>query len=292
MVRRTGEATGVSDVPRGPGWWQASDGRWYPPQSAPIPPTANQAAPYPGPQKVNGLAVASMVLGILWLWFVGSILALIFGYVSKSQIDKSRGTQSGRGMAVAGIVLGWVGLFFVLALIAAITLLGNNASSKFNTVASPIGGDTTTRRTSPIPSSNNAAPSAGGVPCVAVSDPLPPGAPDVSVKVGPPPAELVSEDLKIGNGAVVTTASTLSVNYIGVSCSTGKIFDSSYSRGQPASFPLANVIQGWQQGLTGMKVGGQRLLGIPPALAYGADGRPGIAPNETLWFVVEVLGVS
>ncbi|MBI2169625.1 MAG: DUF4190 domain-containing protein [Actinobacteria bacterium] len=56
------------------------------------------------------MAVASMVLGILWLYWLGSILALIFGYVAKSQIDQSRGTQGGRGMAVAGIVLGWVGV--------------------------------------------------------------------------------------------------------------------------------------------------------------------------------------
>jgi hypothetical protein len=56
------------------------------------------------------LAIAALVLGILWLYGVGSILALIFGYVAKSQIDASGGTQQGRGMAVAGIVLGWVGV--------------------------------------------------------------------------------------------------------------------------------------------------------------------------------------
>lgn len=134
--------------------------------------------------------------------------------------------------------------------------------------------------------------SAAGKPCVALADPLPAGAPDVPVKVGPPPTALVSEDLKPGDGAEVTAINTLSVNYIGVSCSTGKIFDSSYSRGEPASFPLSNVIQGWQEGLTGMKVGGQRLLGIPSDLAYGAQGRPGIAPDEALWFVVEVLSAT
>jgi peptidylprolyl isomerase len=78
-----------------------------------------------------------------------------------------------------------------------------------------------------------------------------------------------------------------------VSCSTGKIFDSSYKNGAPAKFPLAQVIPGWQQGLVGMKAGGERLLGIPPQDAYGSDGRPPtIAPDETLWFVVDVLGVS
>ncbi len=58
----------------------------------------------------NGMAIASMILGILWLWWLGSILALIFGYQGKSQIDRSGGQQSGRGMAIAGIVLGWIGV--------------------------------------------------------------------------------------------------------------------------------------------------------------------------------------
>ena len=58
------------------------------------------------PPRTNGMAVASLVLGIVWVWWVGSILALIFGYIGKKQIDESNGTQTGRGMAVAGIVLG------------------------------------------------------------------------------------------------------------------------------------------------------------------------------------------
>jgi peptidylprolyl isomerase len=104
---------------------------------------------------------------------------------------------------------------------------------------------------------------------------------------------LVRKDLKIGTGAVVTANATLTVDYIGVSCSTGKIFDSSYSRGQPLSFPLQQVIPGWQQGIPGMKVGGVRLLGIPPKDAYGSQGRgSAIAPDETLWFVVHVRRVA
>ncbi len=135
-----------------------------------------------------------------------------------------------------------------------------------------------------------AAQSAKGKPCVAVADPLPAGAPDVPVQVGPPPSSLVTKDLKVGTGADVTAASTVTVNYIGVSCSTGKIFDSSYKTGQPATFPLSGVIPGWTQGLTGMKVGGSRLLGIPPDLGYGSAGQPPtIAPDETLWFVVDIL---
>ena len=112
----------------------------------------------------------------------------------------------------------------------------------------------------------------------------------VPVKVGPAPTTLVTEDLKPGAGPVVAAGQTLTVNYIGVSCSTGKVFDSSYGRGQPATFPLGQVIPGWQQGIPGMKVGGQRLLGIPSELGYGSRGSgSNIAPGEALWFVVEVL---
>lgn len=132
--------------------------------------------------------------------------------------------------------------------------------------------------------------SAAGKPCVPVSDPLPAGAPAVPVKEGPPPTDLVKEDLKVGTGSPVDINSTITVNYIGVACSTGKVFDSSYSRNQPASFPLKNVIKGWQDGIPGMAVGGQRLLGVPPSQAYGSKGSPpSIAADETLWFVVEVL---
>jgi hypothetical protein len=62
-----------------------------------------------------------MVLGILWIYWLGSLLALIFGYIAKSQIDRSGGTQGGRGMAIAGIVLGWVGvalLFLTIIVVA------------------------------------------------------------------------------------------------------------------------------------------------------------------------------
>jgi hypothetical protein len=67
--------------------------------------------------KTNGFAIASLVLGIVWIYWIGSILALVFGYMAKSQIDASNGTQSGRGMAIAGIVLGWVGVGVLILLI-------------------------------------------------------------------------------------------------------------------------------------------------------------------------------
>jgi peptidylprolyl isomerase len=135
--------------------------------------------------------------------------------------------------------------------------------------------------------------SAAGKPCVAVSQPLPEGAPEVPVQVGPPPTELVIEDIEVGTGAEAVATSTVDAHYIGVSCSTGEIFDASYKSGSPISFGLDQVIPGWTQGLAGMKVGGTRLLGIPPELAYGDNPpTPAIAPGETLWFVVELEGVS
>jgi hypothetical protein len=112
------------------------------PSTAPPPPPPYGAAPYQQPYQqpyapgrpapaTNGMAVASLVLGIIWLFWVGSILAVVFGYVGKGQIDRSGGTQSGRGLAIAGITLGWVGVGFlvltiVLAIIGTITDSGSS----------------------------------------------------------------------------------------------------------------------------------------------------------------------
>jgi hypothetical protein len=89
-----------------------------PPAPGPPPAAPPPAAYAPGqiaygppqPTSTNGMAIASLVLGILWLYWIGSILALIFGYIAKRQIDESQGRQTGRGMAIAGIVLGWIGV--------------------------------------------------------------------------------------------------------------------------------------------------------------------------------------
>lgn len=93
------------------------------------PASGGAAAPPPQPpqvvyqqQKTNGLAIASMVLGIVWVYWIGSILALIFGYQARNQIDASGGAQAGRGMAVAGIVLGWVGVG-ILSLVLLVAML-------------------------------------------------------------------------------------------------------------------------------------------------------------------------
>lgn len=98
--------------------------------------------------------------------------------------------------------------------------------------------------------------------------------------------------LKQGTGTVSPKASdTVNVHYHGTFLD-GKMFDSSVQRGQPISFPLNGVIAGWTEGLQLMKVGDKFRFEIPPNLAYGPAGRPGIPPNSTLVFEVELLGIQ
>ena len=102
------------------------------------------------------------------------------------------------------------------------------------------------------------------------------------------------DDLKIGNGAEAVAGKRVTVHYVGT-LTTGKKFDSSRDRGEGFTFRLGagEVIQGWDKGVAGMKVGGMRKLTIPPEMGYGAGGYPPvIPPNSTLVFEVELLGVA
>jgi peptidylprolyl isomerase len=102
-------------------------------------------------------------------------------------------------------------------------------------------------------------------------------------------SELSCRDLVVGSGKEVKAGDTVTVQYVGVSQSTGKQFDASWDRGEPATFSLTGVIKGWTDGIPGMKVGGRRLLVIPGDQAYGPSGRgPDIGPDDTLVFVVVV----
>ena len=119
--------------------------------------------------------------------------------------------------------------------------------------------------------------------------------PKVTVPSGPPPKKLQIEDLKTGSGAAAKAGDTVSVHYVGVGYESGEEFDASWDRGEPFIFQLGAgmVIPGWDQGVEGMKVGGQRELIIPPELAYGEAGSPpAIGPNETLIFVIDLLAVE
>ena len=119
--------------------------------------------------------------------------------------------------------------------------------------------------------------------------------PEIEFPGAEPPADLVITDVTEGDGAEATSGSTVSVHYVGVAHSTGQEFDASYNRGTPLQFRIGvgQVIQGWDQGVEGMKVGGRRQLVIPPHLGYGDRGAGGvIKPGETLIFVVDLLEVS
>ena len=105
------------------------------------------------------------------------------------------------------------------------------------------------------------------------------------------PSGLQYKILKEGTGPKPTTSDTVVCNYAGTLVD-GKEFDSSYKRGQPATFPVTGVIKGWTEALQLMPVGSKWQLVIPPDLAYGESGRPGIEPNSTLIFQVELLSIQ
>lgn len=186
--------------------------------------------------------------------------------------------------AVAGTVV-VVGGITALAL----TLSGSSSKNTLANGATP---------TPPVASSAPATPTPAGQACAPIS-PNPPakGQPMIPPVKGKPPADLVVKDVTAGTGPAAKKGDSLKVTYIGVGCSTGKVFDASYLHGgTPFTVsPLgsAQVITGWNNGLVGVKAGGVRELVIPPALGYGASGSPPtIAPNETLIFLITVESVK
>ena len=103
------------------------------------------------------------------------------------------------------------------------------------------------------------------------------------------------DDLVVGEGEEAVSGHTVEVHYVGVAWSDGNQFDASWDRGDTFRFGLGKgqVIQGWDEGVAGMKVGGRRRITIPPMLGYGKRGAGGvIGPDETLVFVVDLVGVS
>jgi peptidylprolyl isomerase len=152
---------------------------------------------------------------------------------------------------------------------------------------------TTTSTTRPgAPAPTNAADEGGGGDNAVLEEIESRGKPSLSAT--DPVTELVVTDDVVGTGAEVQAGDEVTVHYVGVSASTGQEFDSSWRRGETISFPLSGVIQGWSEGLVGMKVGGRRTLVIPPEQAYGNSPPPGsgIAPGETLVFTVDMVATN
>jgi peptidylprolyl isomerase len=116
-------------------------------------------------------------------------------------------------------------------------------------------------------------------------------APTITPPTGAAPTTLQSVDIIEGTGAEVLATSTITFHYTLMSWSDGQVLESSWTSGQPAVFSLTQLIAGWQQGLPGMKVGGRRLLVVPPSLGYGViPGHP--LETETLIFSLDILAVS
>jgi FKBP-type peptidyl-prolyl cis-trans isomerase len=119
--------------------------------------------------------------------------------------------------------------------------------------------------------------------------------PVLGIPAGETPGKLVIRDIVKGTGKVARKGDQVTVQYVGTAFSTGQEFDASWDKGEPFTFPLGQgqVIQGWDRGVAGMRVGGRRLLIIPGELAYGEQGSPpAIGPNETLAFVVDLVKVG
>lgn len=124
------------------------------------------------------------------------------------------------------------------------------------------------------------------------------GAPDekpvITVPGGEPPTELTVADMAVGDGEEVPPGAEVTTHYVGVAWDSGEQFDSSWDRGDPISFPLDGVIGGWTEGIPGMRVGGRRLLVIPPELAYDDAPPPGVpfGPGATLVFVIDMVAAG
>ena len=132
-----------------------------------------------------------------------------------------------------------------------------------------------------------------GLPTVTLAED---GAPTITLPEGDPPSELIVQPLVKGDGPVVEQGQQVTVHYTGVTWPGGEVFDSSWEKGTPVTFPIGvgQVIEGWDAGLVGQTVGSQVLLVIPPEQGYGEQGQPsaGIEGTDTLVFVVDILGAA
>jgi peptidylprolyl isomerase len=181
----------------------------------------------------------------------------------------------------------------VLVVLGIVIFGGSNGKSNASTATSPTATPSATP-TTPIP----AAPTS----CAKVK-PNPPakGEPAVPDVTGKAPTKLVVHNIKVGTGPGAKSGDKMVVKYVGVACSSGKVFDASYTdpanpttkkKELPFTLGKGQVIKGWDQGLVGIKKGGVRELVIPASLAYGTSGAgSAIKPNETLIFVVTAVSV-
>jgi peptidylprolyl isomerase len=209
----------------------------------------------------------------------------------RRQAELERRAQAKRRNTIIGAVLATVVVILIPVILIAVYAVGGSSSKKAKAAVTP--------NTSITPSTSATPAPPAPTKCATIS-PNPPlkGAPKFPAVTGTLKKSLVSKDLKTGHGRAAKAGDSLEVFYTGISCDTGKLFDSSYKSTPAQPFPVtplgtAQVIPGWNQGLIGVKAGGVRELVIPASEAYGAAGSPpAIQGNDTLDFIVQVKSVK
>ncbi|WP_222262455.1 FKBP-type peptidyl-prolyl cis-trans isomerase [Modestobacter marinus] len=178
-------------------------------------------------------------------------------------------------------------LLLALAVSLSLTACGGDAEEAAPSAEEPAAGQSTTQACETRPATAEPPPS------VTTDQTL---APEVPASDAPPPCELVVSDVLVGVGAEAADGSTVAVKYVGAFYETGEEFDSSWSRGTEETLPVTlgagQVIPGFEQGITGMREGGRRMITIPSDLAYGDQGRGPIPGGATLVFVLDLVQVG
>ena len=200
-------------------------------------------------------------------------------------------------------VAGTVVLALVVVIIVVVATSGNkkkkpaaNSSTSASTAASSAASSPSAAPSSSARPAQGASVTYSGVTVKGAADLG--GAPGVTSKSSTPPSKLEYKDLVVGKGKAASSKSTVTVQYVGVLYKDGTGFDSSWSRGQTAQFPLNQVVPGFTQGIGGtkgvppMKVGGRRLMILPASLGYGAQANGSIPANSPLVFVVDLKSVT
>ncbi len=220
------------------------------------------------------------------------------------QLEERRAREiARRRMTLIGSIIGTLVIIAAVVVIVVVSTGGNDKNNAgHDTITSP---PTSTSAAAP-PASSPTAPCAGpgkgstasyqGVGVAGATNLK--AAPKVTSKGTGDPATVQCQDLVVGTGRAAGPTSSVTVQYTGVLYKDGTAFDSSWTRGQPAKFSLTGVVPGFTQGIGGagkvapMKVGGRRLMILPSALGYGAQGNSTIPPNAPLVFVVDLVSVD
>lgn len=220
------------------------------------------------------------------------------------QLERRQQREAARKRATLIATVAGTVVLAVVVVVVVIALTNDNKKANANSTTTPTAStppSSASPSPSPTPSTSyppakGAAVSFQGVTVKGAADLG--GAPGVTSKASKAPTKLEYKDLVVGKGEAATATSTVTVQYSGVLYKDGKAFDSSWSRGQPAQFPLGQVVKGFTQGIAGttgvppMKVGGRRLIIMPASLGYGSQAQGPIPANSPLVFVVDLKSVS